>query len=109
MYYTKTESNESYYNKTYIDTIIYTNTQSDKNYYNKNYIDNTLYLKTQVFNKTEINDKFLPFITAFSLQSGPYYYNLPTNTNGLIIWDGINELPKVNFKYNLSIFIRTWK
>ena len=53
----------------------------------KNYIDDNLYLKTEVFNKTEINDKFLPFNNAFNLTSGPYYYNLPLNRNGILIWD----------------------
>ena len=105
LYYTKTESDDLYYLKAHIDANIYTKTQSDINFYNKNYIDSSLYLKTEVFNKTEINQKFLPFTTAFTLGSGSgYYYNLPASENGIVIWDAVNETSKVQFKSNLSKF-----
>lgn len=57
-----------------------------------------------MFNKTKIDNKFQPFTTAFTFQAGPYYYNLPTNVNGILIWDPVAETPKVKLKLNISVF-----
>jgi hypothetical protein len=82
-YYLKTESDNLYYNKTYIDTLIalyytkvqidnlialyYTKTQSDNLYYNKLYIDSFFY------NKTYIDNLITSYYTK--TQSDNLYYN----------------------------------
>lgn len=55
--------------------------------------------KVFTIENTHLDDKFQPFDTAVKLTSGRgYYYYLPTNTNGILIWSAVNETPKVNFK-----------
>lgn len=83
-HYTKTESDDRYYEKQYIDDSFYEKIEIDGRYYEKQYVDDSFYTKTQTEDKIEEEIDRIEEIPSYK-DSGYYKYNDSNNT-----WNKIN-------------------